>query len=236
VRRALFGAIVFTLVVSALPFGGGIGWPLALLGTLAHECGHAIVAALAGAHDVSVQVFANTSGVTRHRGGDDAWDGFVSAGGLLGPPVGAAVLFVCGRFARLSRAALALSAAALVVFVTTWASGVLTIALALGWAAVFAAGAVKLARETVSMAVVFLALQLALDSWHGSGYLFTSEARTGAGVMPSDVANMASAFGGVWLVWGLAIAALSTLAVVLGVWFFARGIGGSPPLRAQEGA
>ena len=64
--------------------------------------------------------------------------------------------------------------------------------------------------------LVFLAVQLALSVFSRSDYLFTSVARTGAGPMPSDVAQMASALFLPFWFWGAACGALS-LAVLLRV-------------------
>ena len=230
-RKALWASAGITLLLYVIPFGPLIAYPLTLFSTFVHELGHGLAALMTGGAFDRLSIFADASGVAHCRPGNQGWAwGLVSAGGLVGPAVLGAIGFVLSRRAKVARGFLITLAvgllACLILFVRNpfgivYAS---LVVLGLGWAAI------RGTSGTAQLVAVFMSVQLALSVFSRGDYLFTDEARTGAGVLPSDTANMATALGGTYWMWGLACGAFSILVLAAGMWWFLRGI--SPrPLR-----
>ncbi|MEM6296884.1 MAG: M50 family metallopeptidase [Myxococcota bacterium] len=228
-KQALWASIGLTVLLWVIPGGRLIGYPLTLFSTLVHELGHGLTALLLGGEFKQMVVFSDASGVATHSGlSHDPADGpnvagaLVSAGGLVGPAIVAGIAFAFARNAKLSRVGLAVGAVFLavvdVLFMRNVFGVVFTALVAggLGWLAW------RRGPETAQIALVFLGIQMSLSVFSRADYLFTSEATTGAGVMPSDTAHMATALGGSFWMWGLACGAFSVLILALGVWLFSR--------------
>ncbi|MEL7060724.1 MAG: M50 family metallopeptidase [Acidobacteriota bacterium] len=216
-RLALAVSVVATLVVYFSPAAGWLGYPLLILSTLVHELGHGVAAVVSGGQFAGLQVWPNGSGVAEVRMAPPPWArAFTALGGLVGPAVAAAGLFVAGRSTRGARWALVVSAVVLLAslawtrnaFATIFVS-MLAVALALlAWRA---------GRELGRLVVVFLGVQLALSVFSRAGYLFTTTAETGAGSFPSDTAVIAEALGGPPWAWGALCGGLSVVVLTLGI-------------------
>jgi hypothetical protein len=81
---------------------------------------------------------------------------------------------------------------------------------------------------------VFLSTQLALSVFSRGDYLFTEVAQTGMGAMPSDTAQMATALGGPYWLWGLACGAFSITVLAAGVLWFLRVLRDPPRTLGQR--
>ena len=222
-RTALKWSVVITLALYVIPFGAFLAYPLLLLSTMFHELGHGIAAIVSGGSFDSFMIFADGSGVAQHHGSGGAGvQAFVSAGGLVGPAIVAAMAFVAGRSIRGSRGLLGFMAIALAValaLVVRNPFGIaFTIALVLG----FGWLAVRSEDGTVQLATVLLGTQLALSVFSRADYLLTDTAVTGAGLLPSDTAQIANALGGPYWAWGIACGAFSLLVLAGGVVWFLR--------------
>ena len=135
----------------------------------------------------------------------------------MGPALFAAVLLVTSRSARASRVLLGLWAAGLVVLMVTLVGNVFTFVFVGALALVLGGTAARLGDEANRLLAAFLGVQLAVSVFSRSDYLFATAARTGAGTMPSDTAQMAEAL---WLpawVWGIVCGAVSLLTLGLGL-------------------
>lgn len=224
-RRALLFGGGALLLLYLMPFGRLLLWPLVLLSTLAHEAGHGIAALTVGGEFTSLSIFLDASGVAMHRGvTEPARLALVATGGLLGPSVVAAGLFVAARSARGARAALAmlgLTCGALVVLVVENMFGVVFVAFT---SIALVALAVRASVTLAQSALVFLALTLALSVFSRADYLFAREAETGAGTLPSDTMQVALALGGPHFVWALLIGAFSLAVLVVGALTFASRV------------
>ena len=209
-------AVVVVVVLPRVPFVQLVLLPLTWLGTLAHETGHGLAALAIGGELDSIEVFMNGSGVAHaSRPGHPAWLGaVVSVGGLVGPAVVSVGLLWMGLGPRLARAGLVLLGLALLAEAAVYTQGFATL-VALGWGVVALGAGWKLPGQVARLGVLVVAVQLALQVYRGSDYLFVAEAHTSAGTLPSDVANVASALGGHYLLWGVAIGLLDI--VLLGV-------------------
>jgi hypothetical protein len=217
-RRALLWAVGLTAALYLLPFGRFLSWPLVWFSTFAHEMGHGLAAITVGSTFHSFKMWANASGVASHTKATSALaSAWISAGGLIGPAVLAAVFFGLARRARLSRIALSAFAVACAV------ACVVVVRNPFGWffvgglALVLGAIAKQGAALTSQVTLVFLAIQLSLSVFSRGDYLFTAVAETGAGTLPSDVAHIASALGGPYWMWGTIVGAFSVAVLVVGL-------------------
>lgn len=222
-RRALFGALGITLALYVLPFGRLLLWPVTLFATFAHEMGHGLAALLVGGRFDRFYLWANGAGLAYTA---DVADGLpralVSAGGLLGPTLLGAGLFLVARWQGLSRVALfvlALALAAADVLLVRNAFGLFYVGAV---ALVLALFAKKAPSGAAQVALVFVAMQLSLSAFSDLDYMFSRVAEMPSGPMPSDTAKMATHLGGFFWVWGGVTAVLSLGTALLGVALFLR--------------
>lgn len=226
-RAALAWSVVLTLALPRLPVASVLAIPLLWLSTVAHELGHGVAAlALGGRFDrFVIRPDGSGTAFTAAPAGDVA-GALVSAGGLLGPAVVAALWFALARRELGARVGLALFGAALLAAALALADPGFTT----GYLAVvggLAAAAAALPARFAQLALVFLAVQLALSVFIRGDYLFTEVAGSSAGAMPSDVAVIAGHLGGPYWAWGLACGLASVLVLLLGLRWFVRD-GGAP--------
>lgn len=222
-KRLLIGSAVVTLALYLIPFGRFLAYPLMLLSTLVHELGHGIAALVVGGEFHKFVMFADGSGVASAGGVMPGWrSAVVSAGGLVGPALLAAVCFLFVRRARASQillGLLGLAALAAEILVVRNAFGLVFVgALVAGIAWVI----VRRSKEDAQVVLAFLAVQLAASVFSRGDYLFVAEAKTGAGTLPSDVASMANSLGGTYWMWGAVCGLFSVLVLAGGLWFALR--------------
>lgn len=205
------------------PWGWRLAWPLMVLSTYAHEMCHGLAALMVGGHFDSFRMWPDGSGIaSTSRPPSTVADALIPAGGLVGPALVAAVLFLFGCRPRLARGGLLAFGLALV------ASDVLVVRNGFGVIFVGATGAlllllaVRLSPGWARGVVLFLAAQLSLSVFTRADYLFVREAKTSGGTLPSDVEQMARALGPPYFVWGLVCGGLSLLVLWAGVWLFLR--------------
>jgi hypothetical protein len=228
-RTTLIISVVVTIALYVIPYGYYVAYPLVLISTLAHELGHGVAAVLVGGTFHKFQMWYDGSGVATWSGDvGGAGRAFVSAGGLVGPAIGAMVALMCARKVTTARYTMGTIGGLLVLAELL----VVRNAFGFGFVAVFAAIciviAIYAADDLVQLSLVFLAVQLALAVYSRNDYLFTRYARTSDGVMPSDVEHMSLALGLPYWFWGGLCTAISAVCLVAGAWFFLRG---SPPIR-----
>ncbi|MES2503882.1 MAG: M50 family metallopeptidase [Myxococcota bacterium] len=218
VRWFLCISTLVTLALYVLPFGGLVIYPLLMLSTLVHEMGHGLTALLVGGKFYTLQMWANGSGVAQIGGLDNRWESaIVSAGGLLGPAIAAALGLVMSKQENLSRLTFSLLGAFLICAEFLWVRNLF------GWFFVGSLGALYLwlAQQSnawiTRAALIFFSLQLSLSVFSRADYLFTPVAYTSAGIMPSDVAQIAAALWLPYWFWGGACALFSGLVLLLGL-------------------
>lgn len=217
-RWALLGSVVLTLLVHVVPYGHVVGRPLLWLSTMVHELGHGLTAWLVGASFETFEMFPNGSGVALWRGTvGPVGRAMISAGGLLGPAIGAAFCFVAMRTPRGTRYVLQGLGLALLVMLPLMGN-LFTVAFVVGLAVLL--GAIgRYADDAIARITLgFFGVQLALSVFSRGDYLFTDVANTGAGTMPSDVAQIANALLLPYWFWGGLIGLLSLAILVGGLW------------------
>ena len=229
----LVACIVCSLVLPHIPGGRWAWWPLMLLSTLVHELGHGLAAVLVGGDFVSLEMFADGSGVaaTAHSGGRTA-SAVISAGGLVGPAIVAGGLFVAARTERRARIALGVLAGVLVLALVLVVRNLFGVAYVLVLSGLLAAVVRFGSAWTARPVLVCLAVQLSVSVFSRGDYLFTPVARTGAGTMPSDVALIADALLLPYWLWGGLCGLFSVAVLLLGTWLYLRPV--RPLSRTRE--
>jgi hypothetical protein len=221
----LIVSIAVTVLLYLVPYGHVVAYPLMLISTLVHELGHGLAGVMVGGNFQSFEMWSNGSGVAHVVGYDGRFArAFVSAGGLCGPAVAAAIGFAMARGPRRSKWMLGTLGVLLIV------ADVWIVRSLFGWlfvtlfAAMLLAIAFKASAHFAQMALMFLSVQLSLSVFSRGDYLFTSVAHTGAGSFPSDVANMADALFLPFWFWGAVCGAFSVLVLAFGGWLFLRAM------------
>jgi hypothetical protein len=214
----VIAALVAIALERVVPFGRQALYPFTLLATWVHEMGHGIAALLVGGRFASLEVFADASGLAHTQESlGFAW-ATVSAGGLIAPPLVGALVLATARGPRRARVVLLLLALALAASIALWVrslAGLIAmplVALAIGAVAWFGS------PDERQLFAQFLGVLLGLDTVTRIDYLFTGSARIGGVDRPSDVANIATAIGGTYWMWGAILAALSLALLAGGLW------------------
>ena len=214
----LLATVAVTVALYLVPFLRVLAWPFRLVSTVVHELGHGLAAALVGGRFEALLMWSDGSGVA-------SWSALVgrvghaviAAGGLVGPAVAAAALFLAGRSLRGARIALVVGGASLLVV------DLLLVRTLFGFFFVGALGLVllvmglKAANWLARAAVVFLGVQLSLSVFSRADYLFTPVAVTAEGSMPSDVARIAEALVLPYWFWGACCGLVSVAVLLLGL-------------------
>jgi hypothetical protein len=220
-RRALLAAVAVTVALYVAPGGDVLARPLVWVATLAHELGHGAAAAAVGGDVVSVEVFADGSGVARSvRPPGRLRTAAVAAGGLVGPAFAAAALFALARRRRTARLAAGATGVALLGALPFALRGTLAVVLGVVLGVGLVALALRAPAAATQVAVVFFAVQLALSVFSDGDYLFTATAHTGAGVGPSDSAQIAEALIGPFWLWGAVCGLVSVAVLCIGLLTF----------------
>ena len=218
-----------TLLLYKIPALRRLSYPLIHLSTLVHELGHGIAGILVGGEFKEFRMYEDASGVafvTRPEG--NIRSAIISAGGLVGPAIAAAFGFVFTRRAKTARIGLAIIGGFLILAELLWIRttfGQVFVAIV---AAICIGVAIQRVAALSQFVLMFLSVQLSLSVYSRGDYLFTKS----AGSMPSDVANMATALGGPYWLWGGVCAAISAASLLLGVFLMLRRDGSAKPLAS----
>lgn len=233
-RRALvFAALFVWLLEHVVPFGALLIYPFTLLSTWVHETGHGLAAIAAGGRFERLVLFADASGYAQATGLGRGWpEAIMSLGGLWAPPVVGALLLAFARGPRRARVALATLAALLLVTLALWVRstvGYVVVPLAaalLGWAAW------RWRPERRLLLAQLVALTLALDTvGRLVGYALSSTATVGGREHKSDVAVIADAVGGHYLLWGVVVITVALALLAAGLWAAWRPSKSAPSSR-----
>lgn len=197
--------------------------PLVWLSTLMHELGHGLVQMATGAGLKELEIWPSAAGVARsERGVDDVSGALISLGGLIGPAIASAVFLVLGVVPRVARGSLLVVGLGCLLLAVTKAAGFAVVVAGL-WGLVFVVAAIALSGERARVALLVFAVDLGGSVFSRGDYLFKGTAKTDAGELPSDVANIAGDLGGHYLMWGAAVAVLSVVLLAAGLAAFFAG-------------
>ncbi|MCC6877454.1 MAG: M50 family metallopeptidase [Sandaracinaceae bacterium] len=219
----VIAALIVVAVRNFVPFGRYVLYPFTLLATWAHEMGHGLTGlATLGRFD-RLEVFADASGLAHGAAGAPWAEGLRAMGGLLAPPILGTLLLVVARGPKRATVALWILAAVIAISVPIWVRSLTgwialpAVALAIG------AFAWRMGPTSRLIGAHFLAVLFGLDTVTRIDYLFKSSVIVDGRPRPSDVAIVAEALGGHWLLWGILLALVSLALLGLGVWITWRG-------------
>lgn len=227
--RTLALALLASLLLWNLPFGGVLLYPFKLLATWLHELSHGLAMVVTGAGFDHVLIYRDTSGLAYARSSvGPVATAVIAAAGYMGTPVWGALLLVVTPTARAARRAL------LVLAVLLLASSITVVGDEFGgWAtagigAAIAVCAIVLPARWRLIVAHFIAAQSCVNALLDIRVLLRpSQVVNGVIAGRSDAHNMALATFGTtadWAVWTWAITWLVWSLVVL---FVALRISGS---------
>lgn len=199
-----------------VPFGQELLYPFTLFSTWVHETGHGLVAIATGGefHQLVINPDASGTATSTNPAGTQA---AVSLGGLLAPPVTAAVMLAVGRTPNRSQFVLLGLTALMVLTLVLWVRGLT------GWITlpVLAVGFGVIGWRGGRLALLgnqFVALLLVLLTVTRMDYLFAGTATVRGEKSTSDIATFADQVGGPYLMWGVVVAAVSIALCGFGLW------------------
>jgi hypothetical protein len=214
--RTLAIALLASLVLWNLPFGGVLLYPFKVLATWLHEISHGLAMIITGAGFDQMVMYRDTSGLAYANSSVDAiGSAVIAAAGYMGTPLWGATLLVSTPNARTARRALLVLAALLV------GTAITVIApdrtgdefgryATLGMGVVVAACALALPARWRLLVAHFIAAQACVNALLDIRVLLRpSQVVNGFFAGASDAHNMASATFGTtatWAVWTWAIA------------------------------
>jgi len=214
-RVLLVVSAVATAVLPHVPILRMLAWPLVWVGTLAHELGHGVAGMVVGRRFDRFVVRMDGSGVAHTAGTTAGWElAFTAAGGLVGPALVALVCLALSRGEATARLGLIAVGAGLLVSAPWLVGSLFTAALVLA----VAAGTLWLGwwgRQAARLGLAFLGVQLAVQVWTRSDYLFVAHTTRGS---RSDVGAIADALGGPYWLWGGIMGTLSLAVLAVGLW------------------
>jgi hypothetical protein len=232
--RTLGLALLASLLLWNLPFGGVLSYPFKLLATWLHELSHGLMMFATGAGFDHVLIYRDTSGLAYAKQSvDPLGSAFIAAAGYMGTPLWGALLLVVTPTARRARIAMLLLGALLV------ASAFLVVEPTQGndtfgqWAiavmgGVLAACAIALPARWRVLVAHFIAAQACVNALLDIRVLLRpSQVVDGLVVGMSDAHNMAIMTFGTTATWAVWTWALTWLAWSLGVLYIALRVSGS---------
>ena len=222
--RTLAIALLVSLLLWNLPFGGLLLYPFKLLATWLHELSHGIAMLITGAGLDHVLIYRDTSGLAYANYSVDAiGSALIAAAGYMGTPLWGAFLLVVTPSARAARVALLMLATLLVgtailVVAPTNDGDTFGVWATIGMGAAVAICAIGLPARWRVMVAHFIAAQACVNALLDIRVLLRpSQVVNGVEVRFSDAQNMAMATFGthatwavwtwaiVWLAWSLAV-------------------------------
>ena len=212
-------ALLASLVLWNLPFGGLVLYPFKLLATWLHELSHGLAMTLTGVGFDDVMIYRDTSGLAHASGSGGGFaSAVIAAAGYMGTALWGALLLVVTPTAKAARRALIVLAALLgasALFAVgnafgAWAIGAIAVA--------FALAAVVVPSRARLFVAHFVAAQACVDALLDIRVLLRPQQVVDGHIAgASDATNMALATFGtrdswaiwlwamVWLVWALIV-------------------------------
>ncbi len=213
-NRALVIALLVSLVLWNLPFGGLLLYPFKLFATWLHELSHGVVMLVTGAGFDHLEIYRDTSGLAYARYGVSGPAGAaIASAGYMGAPLFGAVFLVLGQTRRGARSVLAALGLMLALSAALFIRNNFgLVAVGIGAAAFLVAAA--FAGEALAVLLVnFVAAQSCINAVLDIRVLFRENlVVNGQAMQASDAHSMAEAAFGppwlwavVWMVWSLAL-------------------------------
>jgi Peptidase M50B-like len=195
-------ALLASLLLWNLPFGGLVLYPFKLIATWLHEMSHGVVMLLSGAGFSHLDIYRDTSGIAyAQRGVGGFGRAAIASAGYMGAALLGASLLVLGQSARRARAILVGFAIALALSLVFWVRNDFGMAAVVAGALACIALARFAGEKTALLLVNFVAAQACINAVLDIRVLFRPTlVIDGEVVRVSDAHNMAAAsFGSHWL-------------------------------------
>ncbi len=213
-QKALAIALLASLLLWNLPFGGLLLYPFKLLATWMHELSHGVVMFITGAGFDYIEIYRDTSGMAHaESAAGPSSAAAIAAAGYMGVPLIGAIMLVIAQTRARARGVLIVLGASMV------GTAILFIANTFGITVIAICGAVCLGLAAFpddrvgTFAVNFIASQACINAVLDIRVLFRSNLVVNGQVMgASDAHNMAKATFGtpwmwalIWLAWSFAL-------------------------------
>jgi Peptidase M50B-like len=225
----LLGATALTIVISYMPFGWLVVYPLRLFVTFIHEGGHALAALLTlGAVDRLV-IHANASGETYTYGGLSLL--ISSSGYLASTAYGAGLLTLLHDGGR-AKAVLTVTAAIILTLTGFFAADPFSLFIGVALTGLLIWVAIGWSPRWAHFFLSFLAVQCCLNALYDLRTLYLISATTNTN---SDAVNMEKATMIPAIIWASFWIIISILALVLALRVYAQNLGLIPKLSKTKG-
>lgn len=215
----VFGAAILASIgLGFVPWGGKIIYPFRLFATWAHEMGHGIGGLVTGNSFKELEIYQSLGGQALIGGADGVSQVIVSSFGLIGPAALGAVAMIAGSRVRTAPYVLGALAVAMILSALIWIRN------PYGFVAILVSGVVlgaiaRFALPIVRVAVSqFLAVQLALAAWSSRDYLFIKGFERDGQFFDSDTQNIAEELFLPYWFWGGLIGGVSLLILIWAFW------------------
>ncbi len=208
--RGIVLALLVSLLLWQLPYGGFVLYPFKLFATWIHEMSHGLTMLLSGAGFASLDIYPDTSGIAHAlRGTSQLGRALIASSGYMGASLLGATLIVVAHRARWARVALAVLAALMALSAMVWVANPFGDRVAWTGAALLGAAAILLRSRWASWALSFVAAQACVNAVLDIRILFRSQlVINGEIARASDAHRMAAvSFGtpalwaATWLAW-----------------------------------
>ena len=215
----LLGATALTIVISYLPFGEFVVYPLRLFVTFIHEGGHALAALLTLGSVGGLMIHADASGATYTYGGLSLL--ISSSGYLASTAYGAGLLALLHDRGR-AKAVLTVTAAIILTLTGFFAANSFTLFIGIALTGLLIWVAIGWSARLAHFFLSFLAVQCCLNALYDLKTLFLISATTN---QHSDAANMQEATMIPAIIWASFWIILSLLALVIALRMYAQNLG-----------
>lgn len=209
-QRALILALLASLLLWNMPFGGLVLYPFKLLATWLHELSHGVIMLLTGAGFEHLEIFEDTSGLAQaERSVGPAGRAAIHSAGYMGTAAFGSVLLLLGQTRPRARWILGSLGLAMGLSALLWIHNDFAIRMAYGGLALCIGLALVPSERLAILVVNFIAAQACINALLDIRILFRPDmVINGKVVGASDAHNMANAtFGshwlwaGIWLAW-----------------------------------
>jgi hypothetical protein len=230
-------AVLVTGLERWVPAGRWVLYPFILLTTWVHEMGHGLTAMALGGKFERLEIFADASGIALTTASPGLSAALVALGGLLAPPLLAALVLAFARGpgrAYFFLMALSFGLGASLIF---WVRSFVGIVAVPGLALVLALGANVGGGRLRLLAAQFVAVILGLDTvTRMLHYVFVERVQAGATAGGrSDVSAVADNLVGPYWLWGTLVAAAALLLLLWGLRAAFRGGARDPTGELTDG-
>ncbi|MGE0130741.1 MAG: M50 family metallopeptidase [Blastocatellales bacterium] len=215
----LIGATVLTIVVSYVPFGWAVVYPMRLFVTFIHEGGHALAALLTFGSVERLAIYANASGETYTLGGVSLL--IASAGYLASTAYGAGLLMLLHDGGR-AKAVLTVTAGLILALTGFFAKDRFSLFIGIALTGLLIWVAIAWSARWAHFFLSFLAVQSCLNALYDLRTLFLISATTDH---HSDAVNMQEATMIPAIIWAVFWIVLSIIALVTALRVYAQHLG-----------